>query len=342
MRDKKILTYTIVASILVHVFVLVLVGRTSAAKPIVVDHLKIVRVDLVKTPDQIALNQDKPDAPKPAAEHVQAKVDVPYVPPVNKMVTDKTPPKPVPVQRPAAISGQVRPSGGRPTYSGTHTHIPAGNVPGNPGGELNTGSTSDHGQDMGSAPSGNTPVGWVPSNSGGSGAGSGTGHGVGTPDPTPADDGPGTRPSPAPITPPSPKMVPVTVCAVSGDLPGKYCEKKDTRSFREGDEPRGTCDRCKAPEPHKNQWADRSEPELIKDVSVKLPDIDESGDYTISVAYTVDTDGGVKNVDIVDGSGIRALDKAVRDAISKRRYKPAVQNGEPRSVKMKIKYKISL
>ncbi len=340
MRDK-LLTYTILGSILVHVFVLVLVGRTSAAKPITVDQLKIVRVDLVKTPDQIAVEANKPDAPKPA-EAAQAKADIPYVPPVSKMVVDKTPPKPVPV-RPSQYQHQrPRTTSARPSYSGTHANAPANSTPGNPGGDLKVG-TSDHGQDMGYVPSGTTPVGWVPSNSGGSGAGSGTGAGVGTPDPKPADDGPGTHSSPAPVTPPPARTVSVTVCAVSGDLPGRYCDNKDTRSFREGNEPTNRCDRCKAPEPvHINRLADRSEPELVKDTSVKLPDIEDSGDYTVWVRYTVDTDGGVSDIEVTDGSGIKSLDKAVRDAVAKLHYKPAVQNGEPRSVRIKRKYRISL
>ena len=338
MKDK-LLTYAVVASIAVHVVLLVMVGKTSAAKPIAVDRLKIVQVDLMKTPDEVAVSENKPDAPKPKVEQPSqpAKIDVPYVPPINKMVENKHPPKPVsvrPTQHPVPYVAARDP--------GTQRRVPANTVPGNPGGEVKMGTTN-RGQDMGYVPRGGTPSGWVPSTNGGSGRGSGTGLGVGTPEPDPnASDGPGTRPAPAIITPPPPRMIDVTVCAISGSIPGRYCERKETRAYRDGSEPGSACDRCKAPEPkHINRLADRSEPELIKDVQPNLPELDESGDYIVWVHYTVDTDGGVSNIDITDSSGLKAIDRAVQNAVSRLKYKPAVQNGEPRSVRIKRKYKIS-
>lgn len=325
---------------MVHIGILVVLGTTSAAKPIEVEQLKVVRVDLVKTPDQIAVDPDKPDAPKPKTAPEPAKIDVPYVPPVNKMVVDNHPP------RPAPIRPQPRPAPSVMARTPGNPNVPASTVPGNPGGEIKMGSTTNHGQDLGSAPHGNTPSGYVPSTNGGPGVGSGNGPGVGTAEPNPnAQEGPGTRPAPAPVyvPPPPPKMVSVTVCAASGLLPGKYCEKRETRTFREGTEPKSVCDRCKAPEPvHVNRMADRSEPELIKDPQPKLPDMDESGNYTVGVHYTVDKDGGVSEIEISESSGVPAIDRAVREAVAKRRYKPAVQNGEPRSVRMKVKFRISV
>lgn len=338
MRDK-LLVYAIAASIGVHLILLCLVGSTSAAKPISVEQLKVVRVDLVKLPDQVKLQQDKPDEPKPKVE--QPKLETPYVPPVTKMVTDKHPPKPeehVRVKRP------LPPPPTTPAYTpGSKPVRPSrttmARVPGDPGGPLG-GVAAPNGQDMGRVGSGSTPVGWVPGSDTGRGMGSGSGAGRGRPDPVPdAHPGPGLDPAPAP---PQPKYVTVTVCAASGMRPGPYCDKKDSRSFREGSEPGGTCNVCKAPEVHHSTLADRSEPELIKDVSVKLPSIDESGDYIVRIRYTVNEDGTVSDVQIADSSGIPAIDRAVVEAASKMRYKPAVQNGEPRSVKIKRKYKIRL
>lgn len=331
---NRLLIYAIMASVAVHVFVLVLVGRTSVAKPIQVDQLKVVRVDLVKAPEDVSLAPDKPDTPKPA------KIDVPYVPPVSKMVEDKHPPKPAPVVRTAV---QPRSFASTP---GPQPRVPAATVPGNPGGRLNMG-TINRGQDLGHVPDGRTVVGSVPSSVGGQGSGSGTGLGVGSPEPNPrAVDGPGTRTAPAVVTPPpppQPRYVEVTVCAASGMLPGRYCERKETKSFREGTEPRSICDRCKAPEPvHVNRLADRSEPELIKDAKVDPPELDEGGNYTVVVHYIVNSDGGIGDIEITESSGVKSIDRAVREAVSKLRYKPAVQNGEPRSVRIKRKYRISL
>jgi TonB family protein len=126
-------------------------------------------------------------------------------------------------------------------------------------------------------------------------------------------------------------------------IPGSHCEKKESKSFREGSEPRGTCNVCKAPEPKfVSKLADRQEPELTKDSQPKIPAIDEPGDYVVKVRYTVNTDGSVSDVEIVDSSGISAIDRAVRDSASKMRYKPAVQNGEPRSVRITRRYRISI
>ena len=327
MRDR-LLAYAVAASIGVHLVLLGFVGKTSAAQPIPVEQLKVVRVDLVKEPDQPVVQQDRPEAPKPK---VEAPPEAPYVPPVNRMVMDKHPPRPV---RPPE---RLRPSPPRRTPTNPGRTRLAG-VPGDPGGPLR-GITAPNGEDLGQVPSGGTPSGWVPGSDTGRGVGSGSGAGIGTPDPNPdARPGPGTRPGPEPPSPPPPRMVSVSVCAVSGMLPGPYCEKKELRSFREGSEPGHVCSVCKAPEPkHISTLADRSEPELVYDGlrhDIRLPDIDEPGDYTVRIRYTVNTDGSVGDVEVIESSGIPAIDRAVRDAARKMRYKPAVQNGVPRSVKM--------
>ncbi|MDO8682055.1 MAG: energy transducer TonB, partial [Armatimonadota bacterium] len=217
----------------------------------------------------------------------------------------------------------------------TVSHSP----PGNPGGALNLGSTSSHGENLGSS-SGTSNVGYVPNNNGGSGVGSGTGAGVGTPDPPKnADDGPGLTPSPA--LPPPPRMIEMTVCAVSGLKPGKYCEKKTSKNFREDDTPSRICDVCKEPE-FVSRLADRAEPELTGDSKVRIPDsvLEEGIDTTVKIQYTVDADGGVSDVKVTGSSGNRELDRAVVDAARKMKYKPAVQDGIPRAVKKTRTYKI--
>ena len=136
-------------------------------------------------------------------------------------------------------------------------------------------------------------------------------------------------------------MVEVTVCAVSGLRPGRYCERKETKTFREGNTPDATCGVCKEPE-HQNRQADRAEPELIKDSKVDVPQsvLDEGIDASVKIRYTVDTDGGVSDVKVTDSSGNRELDRAVVDAARKMKYKPAVQDGVPRAVKKTRTYRI--
>ncbi|MEN6520390.1 MAG: energy transducer TonB [Armatimonadota bacterium] len=332
MRDK-LLTYAIAGSVVIHLVVLGFIGKTSAAKPITVDQLKVVQVDLAKTPDDTAIRTSTPESSKP--EVAQTQPDTPYIPPTSKMITSIDRPKPGQDRRMPPSSSARRITG----------RIASSRPAGDPGGALR-GITAPNGQDLGYVPTGRTPVGWVPGADNGRGIGSGSGAGVGHPDPEP-DARPGhgltPAPEPEPTPPPQPRMVTVTVCAVSGMLPGPHCNRTDSRSFREGNEPSSRCTICKAPEPvHVNRLADRAEPELIKDCEPKIPEIDESGDYIVKISYTVDTDGSVSDIEIVDSSGIRAIDKAVRNAASKMRYKPAVQDGQPRSVRIRRKYRIRI
>lgn len=332
MRDK-LLTYALVASIGVHLIILGLVGKTSAAKPIEVEQLKIVRVDLVKTPDDVSIRQDKAQSPKPVEE---SPPEAPYVPPPQKMVTDKNPPKPKPVS-PKPISNPLKSLSTQPV--GRASASPAGD----PGGAL-SGITTPNGEDLGQASNGNTPSGWVPGPDNGLGLGSGSGQGVGNPVPD-ADVRPGNSLTPGSgiEPPPSPKMVSVTICSISGMLPGKYCDKTDRLSFKDGSEPSRKCDICKAPEPkHVSTLADRVEPEIAKDSKPTIPDIDEPGDYVIKIRYTVNKDGSVSDIEITQSSGIKAIDKAIIAAASKIRYNPAIQNGEPRSVTVKRTYKVRI
>src|SRR5690606_5017740 len=110
----------------------------------------------------------------------------------------------------------------------------------------------------------------------------------------------------------------VTVCSASGMLPGPHCSARQSKSFREGSVPTRTCNVCKPPEPkHTSTLADRSEPELIKDAQVKLPNLDESGDFAVKIRYTVNSDGSVSDIEVTSSSGVSAIDRAVRDAATK-------------------------
>ena len=327
--SNRVLNYTIAISVAIHLLILGVIGRTSAARPIEVENLKLVKVDLVKSPDEIKLS--KPDQPKPAG--TKEIEPTPFVPPVKQMRT-APPPKPRPPK-----PTRTRPAPG--PYKIASSSLPD-RPAGNPGGGLDMGSTSDRGGNLGST-GGTSRPGYVPNPDGGQGVGSGTGPGVGTPDPPRhADPGPGTAPAPAP---PPPRMMEVTVCSVSGLRPNRYCEKKTTRSFREDDIPARTCDTCKEPEPaHVNRQADRAEPELIHDPKVRIPEsvLEEGIRAAVKIQYTVDADGGVSDVKVTDGSGNRELDHAVVEAARKMKYKPAVQDGVPRAVKKTRTYRIDV
>lgn len=339
---NKLFIYAIAASIAVHLVLLGIFGKTSTAKPIVADQLKIVRVNLVKTPDEVTVRPPEQAPPKPRAE--SARPNTPNIQIPSKAVAYDNRPKPQPGKpyKPVQVQHQHKPAN---THKNTDKSSGTRSA-GDPGGPL-AGITAPNGEDLGYVPEGKTPVGWVPGSDHGRGKGSGSGAGVGRPDPDPdAKPGPGLTPAPDPSPPPpppQPKIVNVTVCAVSGMLPGQHCNRKDTRSYREGSEPGRRCSICKAPEPmHVNKLADRAEPELIKDSEPRIPEIDEPGDYSVIISYTVNTDGSVSGITVVESSGIRAIDNAIKAAASKMRYKPAVQNGQPRSVKVRRKYRVRI
>jgi TonB family protein len=332
MRDR-ILTYAIIGSIVIHLGLLGLVGKTSAAKPIEVESLKIVKVDLAPATEKISVESGKSKPEQVSKPKIDTPPpDVPYVPPVHAMVNSEQAKK-LPNRVGSATDG-------RKPIQVVHNNVD----PGNPGGPL-SGVASPNGQDLGSVPSGNSGAGTVPGADNGTGSGSGSGAGQGPPEPVKNPiAGSGNDPTPVNpqvhVDPPEPKMVSVTVCAVSGMLPGPYCEKKVTRLFKDGSEPRTVCNECKAP--FVSRLADRQEPELVRDSQPKIPSIDEPGDYVVKVSYIVNKEGKVEDVEIIESSGIPAIDKAVRDAASKMLYKPAVQNGEPRSVKVTRRYRIRI
>ena len=195
--------------------------------------------------------------------------------------------------------------------------------------------------------SGSTTPGMVPNSDSGRGKGSGgVDQGTGTPEP-PRNPVvvPVPVPVPVPIAPrPTPRMLSVRVCDESGMLPGQYCEHTHIGSFLEGEQPTRTCNKCKAPEPApmQSRLADRANPELTRDTRITVPgSVDEGLSLTVELEYTVNADGDVTNIQVTRSSGNRAVDRAVVSAASGLRYKPAVQDGIPRSVKMTRTYKIN-
>ncbi len=210
------------------------------------------------------------------------------------------------------------------------------------GGKLNIGSTSASGDIPGNWSGGKTPVGWVPDPKEGIGQGSGHSPGVGTPEP-PRREGPpqtgNSSPSPTP-NPPRPEFVDVRVCSHSGLLPGPNCRATEVRTFAEERKPGRTCDLCQPP--HTSRLADRAEPQLLQDYPVNVPSsIPEGLTLRVEIQYTVTEDGDVVDITVAKSSGYRVLDNAIVRAASRMKYKPAVQNGIPRSVKRIRAYTIN-
>ena len=110
MRDK-VLAYALAVSVGVHLMILCFVGRTSAARPIDVEALNLVRVDVVKTPDEPkpVPEVSKPQPPKPQFEKEHASVPpperIPVAPPKKKPAV-KPGPKP-PTTNPKPIKSPV-------------------------------------------------------------------------------------------------------------------------------------------------------------------------------------------------------------------------------------------
>lgn len=343
MKEKS-LSYPLIISIVIHLVVVAVVGHTYASRlttaPSSEPVQRLIKVDFVREPDE---------QPKPTPRIVPVKPPTQEVAQRTEVVT----PQPrinrpdVRVRTQANTSRPARQANTRPANV-THIDPPRSTgrtTPGNPGGALNMGTPSANGDLAVNLGSGRTGVGWVPGSNSGKGRGSGDGPGVGTPDPPKhADPGPGTRPAPAPPPPPPPpppKMVRVKVCEASGMLSGRHCKSVDTRSFVDGTEPHSTCNKCKEPEPvHQSRLADRANPVLLRDSSVDTRALEEGLDTSVQVTYTVTADGDVTGVRVSKSSGDRAVDRAVVNAASKLKYKPAVQNGVPRSVNMTRTYKI--
>ena len=322
MRDR-LLQYALAVSVGLHLIALGVVGRTSAARPIDLEDLKLVRVETVQSPEDVRITETRQPKPAPRPVPTPGEPKEVYIPPPEKIpVAPPARPRPDTRTRPNT-SGQT----GQASQTGL-TH--ASNIPpGDPGGPLDMGSGSPNGQDLGA--SGSTPPGWVPGPPEGTGSGSGSGPGTGRPDPvSDATPGPGHEPAPAP--PPPPPDVDVKVCTVSGMLPGPDCESTGTRSFRPGSQPGSRCTVCRPK--HVSTLADRAEPELISGPKrPKYPPsaLDRGIEGSVTLEYTINTEGSVTGVKVTKSSGNSDLDRAAVSAVESRKYKPAVQGGIPRS-----------
>jgi TonB family protein len=126
-------------------------------------------------------------------------------------------------------------------------------------------------------------------------------------------------------------------------LPGPNCESTGMRSFRPGNQPTSTCTVCKPK--HVSTLADRSVPEMIS--GRRAPKYPESArekgiEGTVSVEYTISTDGDVTGVSVSSSSGNSQLDDAAMDAVRGRRYHPAVQGGIPRNYRKRETFHFAL
>lgn len=338
----KLLRRTIAVSIGLHLVVLAFVGASYAARSIDPDNLKLVQVKVVTLPDEpkSVLEQVKPAAKPAPLESAEVRV-----PPPEKMQTAPPPrPRPTKISPPKNVTPQTKPgllSTIRDAIKGT-PDTASNKPPGDPGGELNTGSGSKNGQDLGGT--GQTPTGWVPGSPGGKGTGSGSGEGTGKPEPVPnATQGPGKEPAPPPPPPPPPPDVEVRVCTASGMLPGPNCEHTAVKSYRPGRQPVSKCNVCKPR--HVSTLADRSVPELISGSKrPKYPEAAKRRDIegSVTVEYTINTEGRVTAVKVSSSSGNSDLDRAATDCVNSRKYKPAVQGGIPRNYRKRETFHFAL
>lgn len=126
-------------------------------------------------------------------------------------------------------------------------------------------------------------------------------------------------------------------------LPGPNCEHTAVRSFRPGHQPESVCNACKPK--HVSTLADRSVPELVSGRRApKYPESarDRDAEGSVTVEYTINTEGDVVGVKVSSSSGDSALDAAAVSTVQSRKYKPAVQAGIPRSYRKRETFHFSL
>jgi protein TonB len=115
------------------------------------------------------------------------------------------------------------------------------------------------------------------------------------------------------------------------------------RSFRPGKEPDAVCAACKPK--HVSTLADRSTPELIG--GRKRPKYPESArdrgiEGSVTVEYTINTEGNVVGVKVASSSGSPELDRAAVETVESRKYKPAIQAGIPRNYRKRETFHFAL
>ncbi len=126
-------------------------------------------------------------------------------------------------------------------------------------------------------------------------------------------------------------------------LPCANCDHTVVKSYRPGRQPDSKCTVCKPK--FVSTLADRSVPELVS--GPKSPKYPESAkrkgiEGTVSVEYTIDTEGKVVGVKVSSASGNSDLDRAATDCVSGRKYKPAVQGGIPRNYRKRETFSFTL
>jgi TonB family protein len=320
-RRDRVFLAGIAASLAAHVAAVSVIAVRAASQGPAAHQIEFLPVEFTReaSPVDVQRPQTTPPPPPPGPQ------PVPEARPVRQSAVREervphpprhSPARPLAPWRQAALPG--RPGGGSVARPG--------------GGELDTGTPSAGG-DLDLGPGGRTRPGWVPGR--GTGEGSGTGPGRGDPEPA-ANPGPAAPPAPAPA--PAPREVRVTVCQASGMLPGRYCQNTVTRTFREADAPTRVCTLCKAPEPpaHRSTQAETVKARFLSGPSPSIPaSVRLARPVSVTCQYTVGTDGAVKDAEIVDSSGFRALDQEVLKAVRAYRYSPATQGGIPREVTMR-------
>lgn len=209
----------------------------------------------------------------------------------------------IPRPRPAASSPAPSASQGGP--SGTTNEPPPSGLAG-AGGQISLGAPSPAGDSPAAGSGGSTP-GVVPGGGEGPGAGSGGGHGgsgegSGTPG-TGSGGGSGTG------------------AGTGGGSGGGSGSGQGS-----GGSP--------GPARHVSRTADRSMPEVVRRVNPMYPASAQTDgvEGTVKMRVTVGTSGNVEQVVVVASSGDSRLDSAAVAAVRQWRYRPAVQNGEPRRV----------
>lgn len=337
MRDR-LLAYALALSVGIHIVLLLVVGRNASLSTVQPNEPHVIQVDMAKLGDEPRPKVRTPKVeaakPKPVVKHTvvesprQNHAPSPILPKRTNFVA------PVPPVRSVSSQSHVV----SPVYSTKPVKTASSRPSGNPGGALNMGSASARGTNLGT--SGRTHVGWVASNYG-SGEGSGHGAGRGRPEPVAkAQEGPSQVAAPPP---PPPADVDVRVCAESGMLPGSHCEHTTVKSYRPGHEPTSVCNECRPK--HVSTLADRSKPELVsgpKQPRYPRSARDAGAQGSVTVEYTINTDGDVTNAKVSSSSGNSDLDRAAVDTVEGRKYKPAVQAGIARNFRKRETFHFSL
>lgn len=315
--SPRLMRGAIIASVLVHLVVFVAAARVGFARGQAADPAELVvfNVEMARAeqPERVEIT---PEPPAPEPKVVAPK---PSAPPVARPEVEalRKPPKPKPKPREAA--GRTGPAP-RATDPPPNVHHPSPRPAvdsdpnaGGGGGDVNP-LVSGRGE-FPIAGAGGTGPGGVPGTGTGSGSGSGTGTGTGSGSGTGSGTGPGHGGGVAPPPPPPP--------------PPPKVEPKP--------EP-------KPDPPHVSRLADRKLPVRKHVVHPTYPAwAQEQGiEGTVTLELTVTEEGKVDSPRVVSSTGNKRLDEEALKAIRKWTYEPAVQDGKPRTVRVREKIRFRL